>query len=189
MNTHAKTIFDTPLTFKRAVSQIETKRDHKPYSETTFEIPSHIDFVAPAVDRVMRRIRKVRCVPGQESNVAIALFEAIANAVLHGNRQQPTKPVYITCRFEPMSCVSIVVKDQGEGFDPKTVPDPTRLENVEREHGRGILMMKTVMDEVYYEKGGTEIHLVKRCDRSGPSRFAAYASRLRNFFHVGHPRS
>lgn len=189
MNTHAKTIFDTSVTFGRSPSQVKKKQDNMPYFETTFEIPSHVDFVAPAVDRVVRRIRKVRCVPGQESNVAIALFEAIANAVMHGNRQQPSKPVHITCRFEPMSCVSIVVKDQGEGFDPKAVPDPTRPDNVESEHGRGILMMKTVMDEVYYEKNGTEIHLVKRCDRSAPSRFAGYAWRLRNFFHAGRSRS
>jgi serine/threonine-protein kinase RsbW len=186
VNTHAKAVFDAPLKFDRtfdpAIPQIETKRSKKPGLQTNFEIPSHIDFVAPAVDRVVRRLRKANCVPGQETSVAIALFEAIANAVKHGNKQQASKPVHIGCTFEPKSCVSIVVKDEGEGFDPKAVPDPTLPENLESEHGRGILLMKTVMDEVYYEKGGTEIHLVKRCDRSVPSRFALYAARLRNFF-------
>jgi anti-sigma regulatory factor (Ser/Thr protein kinase) len=55
-----------------------------------------------------------------------------------------------------------VIKDEGPGFDPARVADPTAGENIEAEHGRGILLMKTFMDEVRYENGGKEVHLRKK---------------------------
>jgi serine/threonine-protein kinase RsbW len=130
--------------------------------ELQFEIPSEIDSIAPAVDRIISEIRNLSCLQGKEQDVEVALFEALANAVIHGNREQPAKTVNISCRCEQRKCVSIIIRDQGGGFDPAAVPDPTRPENLEAEHGRGILMMKTFMDEVRFEKGGTEVHLLKK---------------------------
>ena len=100
-----------------------------------------------------------------KGEIEIAICEALANAVIHGNHEQKSKSVRISCRVEPSHCVSIVVRDQGSGFDPCAVPDPTSPENLGAEHGRGILMMKAFMDEVHFEKGGTEVHMVKNCDR------------------------
>jgi anti-sigma regulatory factor (Ser/Thr protein kinase) len=57
--------------------------------------------------------------------------------------------------------IFVVVKDQGQGFDPNTVPDPTAAENISADHGRGIWLMKTVMDEVSFECGGTEVRMRK----------------------------
>jgi serine/threonine-protein kinase RsbW len=130
--------------------------------ELQFEIPSEIDSIAPAVDKIISEIRNLSCLQGKEQDVEVALFEALANAVIHGNREQPAKTVNISCRCEQRKCVSIIIRDQGGGFDPAAVPDPTRPENLEAEHGRGILMMKTFMDEVRFEKGGTEVHLLKK---------------------------
>ena|SRR3984893_16284494 len=57
--------------------------------------------------------------------------------------------------------ISLVVKDQGKGFDPNAVPDPTAAENISADHGRGIWLMKTVMDEVSFERRGTEVRMRK----------------------------
>ena len=130
--------------------------------ELELEIPSEIRSIAPAVDAIVSKIRHWLCLPGKEQDVEVALFEALANAVIHGNREQVGKTVNICCRCEGKNCVSIVIRDQGAGFDPDAVPDPTRPENLEAEHGRGILMMRTFMDEVRFEKGGTEVHMLKK---------------------------
>jgi len=133
-------------------------------AELELHIPSDTGSIAPTVDQIVGRIRRKGCLRGRESDVEVALFEALANAVIHGNRQQAQKQVTICCRHEPNKYVSIVVRDEGTGFDPDGVPDPTAPENLTSEHGRGILLMKTFMDEVRFEKGGTEVHLLKKCD-------------------------
>jgi serine/threonine-protein kinase RsbW len=132
------------------------------FPELQLEIASQISSIAPAVDTIVAKLRASFCVKGMEQDIEVALFEALANAVIHGNRERAEKPVTIRCRCEGENCVSIVVRDQGAGFDPDLVPDPTRPENLTAEHGRGILMMKTFMDEVRFEKGGSEVHMVKR---------------------------
>ncbi len=131
-------------------------------TEMKLDMPSEIGSIAPTVDKIVAKIRSSFCLPGKEQDVEVALFEALANAVIHGNREQSAKTVNISCRCEPKKSVSIVVRDQGRGFDPAAVPDPTRPENLGAEHGRGILMMKAFMDEVHFEKGGTEVHMVKK---------------------------
>ncbi len=93
----------------------------------------------------------------------LALREALNNAVLHGNRLDPGKLVHVYCRCELGKGVSVVVKDQGNGFDPHAVPDPLAAENLAAENGRGILLMKSQMDEVSFEREGTEVHMRKRC--------------------------
>ncbi|MGB9070476.1 MAG: ATP-binding protein [Candidatus Acidiferrales bacterium] len=132
--------------------------------DVQLEIPSDINSIAPAVDKIVAQIRASQCLAGREPDVEVALFEALANAVIHGNHEQTSKRVRISCRVEPSRRVSIIVCDQGSGFDPRAVPDPTSPENLGAEHGRGILMMKAFMDEVHFEKGGTEVHMVKHCD-------------------------
>lgn len=139
------------------------------FKELQIEIPSEIGSIAPAIDKIVSEIRSSSCLPGKEQDIELALFEALANAVIHGNHEQPAKRVNISCRYEHnvKDCIAIVVRDQGSGFDPSAVPDPTRPENLDAEHGRGILMMRTFMDEVRFEKGGTEVHMIKNCETAG----------------------
>jgi len=94
------------------------------------------------------------------SDVEIALREALANAIIHGNHEDRLKHVHVTCRCEPDE-VSIAVKDEGSGFDINTVPDPTARENIGSVHGRGILVMKALMDEVRFEESGVAVHMRK----------------------------
>jgi len=128
---------------------------------------SEIKGISPLVERLMRLIEGSRCVAGEEPGVELALEEALDNAVVHGNRMDRQKLVHVLCRCEPGRGISVVVKDQGQGFDPSAVPDPTAPENIGAEHGRGIWLMKSVMDEVSFERGGTEVRM-----RRAPTRQA-----------------
>ena len=86
--------------------------------------------------------------------------EALANAIIHGNHEDRRKQVHVTCRCEPDE-VSITVKDEGKGFDVNSVPDPTAPENIVSVHGRGIHVMKALMDEVCFEEGGVVVRMRK----------------------------
>jgi serine/threonine-protein kinase RsbW len=127
-------------------------------------IPSEMKAVSPLVDRLMRLIEGSRCVPGEESAVELALQEAVSNAVVHGNRLDAHKMVQVRCRCALGKGVSIIVRDQGQGFDPNAVPD-SAVKNLGAEHGRGIHLMKWAMDEVSFERGGTEVHMRKALTR------------------------
>jgi serine/threonine-protein kinase RsbW len=131
-------------------------------------MPSEIKAISPLVDRLMRLIEGSRCVAGEEPAVELALREALHNAVVHGNRMDHEKLVQVFCRCELEKGICVVVKDQGQGFDPSAVPDPTAPENIGADHGRGIWLMKSAMDEVSFERGGTEVHM-RKAVRRGPS--------------------
>ena len=107
-------------------------------------------------------ITKSRNKDGNETDIEMALIEALENAVVHGNCEDPHKRVYVTCRCTAQGEVSITVQDEGQGFDTGTLPDPTAPENRLRTSGRGIYLMKTLMDEVCFEKGGAVVHMCKK---------------------------
>jgi serine/threonine-protein kinase RsbW len=108
----------------------------------------------------MPLLRNCGCVSEGVSDVELALREALANAIIHGNHEDRRKHVHVTCRCEPDE-VSIAVKDEGKGFDINNVPDPTTPEHIGSVHGRGIHVMKALMDEVRFEKGGVIVHMRK----------------------------
>ena len=122
-------------------------------------LPSEVGSISSFVDRLMLLIRK--CVPDGESEVEIALREALANAIIHGNHENPRKHVHVRFRCNPDE-VSIAVKDEGRGFDINEMRDPTAPENIGSGHGRGIYLMKAFMDEVRFDEGGVVVHMRKR---------------------------
>jgi serine/threonine-protein kinase RsbW len=144
----------------------EFVRTHESASclEIEARMPSEVKAISPLVDRLIRLIKESHGVVGEVPAVGLALREALTNAVLHGNRLDPCKLVQVYCRCELGKGVSVVVKDQGRGFDPNTIPDPSAVGNLEVEHGRGIFLMRWLMDEVSFECGGTEVHM-----RKGPA--------------------
>jgi serine/threonine-protein kinase RsbW len=125
-------------------------------------IPSEVKAISPLVDRLMRLIEGSHCITGEEHAVQLALREAVCNAVVHGNRLDAHKLVHVRCRCKVGQGISLIVSDQGQGFDPRTVPDSVTVETLEAEHGRGIHLMKLAMDEVSFEQRGTEVHMRKR---------------------------
>jgi serine/threonine-protein kinase RsbW len=128
-------------------------------------MPSEIKAISPLVGRLMRLIEGSHCVTGEEPAVELALREALNNAVVHGNRLDAHKLVHVRCRCKVGEGISLIVSDQGQGFDPRTVSDPVAVENLEKDHGRGIHLMKLAMDEVSFEQRGTEVHMCKRLPR------------------------
>jgi serine/threonine-protein kinase RsbW len=118
--------------------------------------------ITPVVNEIMKMAGQAGCAKGKEFEVETALREALANAVRHGCGHDATLEVrcQVVCDLE--RGMLIVVSDPGEGFDPATVCSPLQGENLYREHGRGIYLINRLMDEVRYERGGTEIHMLKK---------------------------
>ncbi|MGE5234895.1 MAG: ATP-binding protein [Acidobacteriota bacterium] len=96
--------------------------------------------------------------------VGMALREALANAIKHGNKLNPERRVHVRIEFNGSNDLRMIVEDEGRGFDPTTLADPTEPENLMRASGRGVYYMRHFMDEVHFsasEHGGTRIELIK----------------------------
>jgi serine/threonine-protein kinase RsbW len=88
----------------------------------------------------------------------LAVVEAVNNAIVHGNKMDPHKEVEVEYTIEEKR-ISFVIKDQGDGFDYTNVPDPTKPENIEKTHGRGIFLMNHLADEIEFESEGRIVKL------------------------------
>ncbi len=128
-------------------------------------MPSEVAAISPFVDKLMLLIRKCGCVPEGDSDVEVALREALANAIIHGNHENPRKHVHVRCRCKPDE-LSVAVKDEGRGFDVNNIADPTAPENIGSVHGRGIYLMKALMDEVRFEEGGVVVQMRKSASQA-----------------------
>jgi serine/threonine-protein kinase RsbW len=125
------------------------------------QVAAEISAIGPVVERVMEIAREMKCAEGKEFEIEMALREALANAIVHGAKHDTTKNVQLCVGCDEARGMLIVVRDPGEGFDPKSVPSPVMGQNVYSEHGRGIFLINQLMDEVRFERGGTEIHMKK----------------------------
>jgi serine/threonine-protein kinase RsbW len=118
--------------------------------------------VDPVVAQVMASVREMTCAEGKEEAIELALQEALANAVVHGAREDPSKTVECLVACDEQRGILIIVRDPGPGFDPQNIPACTMGENLYSNHGRGIFLINQLMDKVEFHKNGTEIHMVKR---------------------------
>jgi len=119
------------------------------------------DAVDPVVQEVMAVVRQMKGVEGKEDAIELSLQEALANAVIHGAKEDPRKTVECLVSSDEERGILIVVRDPGTGFTPETIPGCTIGENVYSNHGRGIFLINQLMDKVEFRKNGTEIHMVK----------------------------
>jgi serine/threonine-protein kinase RsbW len=143
-------------------SQFPGKRSRSSILEIDSWMPGKIQAISPLVDRLMRLIEGSQCVPGEEFDVELALREALENAVVHGNQENPERKVRIRCRCQSGDEISIVVTDEGKGFDFETILRNGITSDPDSEHGRGLQLMKAYMDDVHFDRGGSEVHLRKR---------------------------
>ena len=133
-----------------------------PFVELHQSFPSYIAAISAFVDELMRFIRlfmgKIGTAREAEEELEIAIHEALANAVIHGNRENRMK------QGLPMSHgeVLVTVRDEGEGFDSRSVPDPTDAQRLLLARGRGLHLMRALMDEVSFEENGTVVRMRKR---------------------------
>ena len=139
------------------------RTDHfGPFVELRQSLPSQVAAISPFVDQLMKFVLYFRRADGSEVDIEMAVREALANAVIHGNGDDSCKSVYVTCRCYMDGEISITVRDQGRGFDCNAIPNPTFRENLLLTYGRGIYLMKTLMDEVSFEEGGAVVMMRKK---------------------------
>jgi serine/threonine-protein kinase RsbW len=127
-------------------------------------LPSRIETVAKAANAVADFVSRSGISEDVAYGIDMAVREAVTNAVVHGNEQDEQKAVELTLKSSP-EAVEITVHDQGQGFNPEEVPDPTQTENILKTSGRGIFFMRTFMDEVTWSVrpgGGTTVRMLKR---------------------------
>jgi len=130
--------------------------------ELDLTFPGTISAIGPVVERVMGVVGQMACAQGKEHLIEVAVYEALANAVRHGCNEDPSCEVQVSVACDPARGLLIVVRDPGPGFDPANLPSPVAAENLMRSHGRGVFLINQLMDEVRYERGGTEIWMHKK---------------------------
>lgn len=159
-------------------------------SETVFEVRDNdLAMIPVLVGHLMDSAEECGiCTNGNRMQVAVALEEAISNGIVHGNLEVSSRlreehherfhrligerrcqspyrerSLHVRGVFRPGECC-FTITDEGPGFDPQAVADPTRPQNIERPHGRGLFLIRAFMDEVSFHGRGNEIRLVKRSD-------------------------
>jgi CheY-like chemotaxis protein/anti-sigma regulatory factor (Ser/Thr protein kinase) len=161
---------------------------HLDVHETRFTLPNDTSLIPALVAHVEEDITRLKlCDPSGLVLLGVALHEALTNAILHGNlelvssmrevdekqyyrlgverrAQEPYmhRRVHMTTRFTPKD-LTFQIRDEGNGFDPATLPDPTDPANLGKVSGRGLLLIQTFMDRVNHNATGNEITMIKRC--------------------------
>ena len=145
-----------------------------PFVELHQSLPSRAAAISSFVNQLMRFIRcfmeKGGTAKEAEEGIEVAIYEALANAVIHGNHENQEKQVHVACRCSMDGEVLISVRDEGEGFESRVVPDPTEAQRLLLTHGRGLHLMKALMDEVSFEENGTVVRMRKRIKPLGRNR-------------------
>ena len=126
-------------------------------------LPAAIEAVGPAVQSVVELVASQ--LPGRSEmqlEIGLALQEALANAVVHGCGSVSAKTVECWVACDAVQGLLVVVRDPGPGFDLENEPQPLSPENLGADHGRGIHLIRQLMDEVHFQLGGAEIHMRKK---------------------------
>jgi CheY-like chemotaxis protein/anti-sigma regulatory factor (Ser/Thr protein kinase) len=176
------------LAASKTKQQEQRLLSHLDSFETRFTLANDTGLIPSLVGHLEEDINRLKlCDPGGLVLLGVALHEALTNAILHGNleldstlrendekeyyrlslirRAEPPyadRRVFVTARFTRED-LSFTVRDEGNGFDPNTLPDPTDPSNLGKVSGRGLLLIQTFMDRVEHNGKGNEITMVKRC--------------------------
>ncbi len=130
------------------------------------ELPSDPGVIETAVAYLVDRLRAYAFGGSRLNlNFRVGVAEALANAMIYGNGSDPEKHVRVEVELSAHE-VALLVFDEGAGFDPSGVPDPTLPENLEGTGGRGIFLIRELMDEVRYNEPGNCVRLVLRNERT-----------------------
>lgn len=125
-------------------------------------IPSRLEEIETVEKMAEKAAEKMNFSEEEKDSLAIAVTEAVNNAIIHGNKKDTKKKVRIKFDLHQHKLI-VTVKDEGKGFDPNNLSDPLAPENLLKESGRGIFILTTLMDDVKFnfKKDGTEIQLIK----------------------------
>jgi serine/threonine-protein kinase RsbW len=124
-------------------------------------IPATVGELSSATEAVMKILASLGIPEDKQIQIDLAVQEALANSVVHGCGNDPSKSVRCQLSSDDDGRVLIVVSDPGPGFDVGAVPDPRSDENLHSDHGRGIYLIRQLMDEVEFQRGGSELRMWK----------------------------
>lgn len=128
----------------------------------SLHVPTDLAAVEEAVDLVARHCVASGVPPRRARfNLRVALCEALSNAIVYGNRLDPAKRVAVEVEVAPER-LSLHVRDEGDGFDPAAVPDPTAPDRVDAAAGRGLFLIRQLVDEVRFNDRGNAICMIMR---------------------------
>ncbi|MQA90984.1 MAG: ATP-binding protein [Gemmatimonas sp.] len=137
-----------------------TERSLDSSAEVALQLPSDLRIIEAAVSHLVSRCRAFAFEgPRLELNFRVGVTEALANAVLYGNSNDPAKTVYVKLKIDEHQVV-VCVADEGDGFDPSSVPDPTTPENIHSPGGRGLFLIQHLMDEIHFNERGNSVRMV-----------------------------
>ncbi len=126
--------------------------------ERTITIPSKLEQISLIEKTIDEITEKLTLTPDVYGKILIAAIEGVNNAIVHGNKLDDKKVVKVHIKICDTK-VCITISDQGKGFDPNTIPDPTIPENIENISGRGVFLMKKLSDEIAFENNGTTVKM------------------------------
>jgi serine/threonine-protein kinase RsbW len=136
---------------------------HGEASKSYITLDSSLESVDQAEEMVLKSARRAGFQEDDENDIAMAVREGMVNAVVHGNRYSTKKRIHLGVETTPGQIV-ITIGDEGDGFDLSSLPDPLAAENLMRQSGRGILLIRAFMDEFDLHPrsgGGTEVRMAK----------------------------
>jgi serine/threonine-protein kinase RsbW len=124
-------------------------------------IPADPEEIAAVVDTISETLARLNVPEEKRLEVALAVQEALANAMVHGCGSDPSKQIRCRLKTDPRGRIVIIVTDPGPGFNPELLSDPKKDENLHADHGRGVYLIRQLMDEVHFERSGNEIRMWK----------------------------
>ena len=124
-------------------------------------IPSECNAGRAVIELFLARLESLHWDKHDLFSIRLAMEEAVVNAIEHGNELDSAKRVHVVCRISEESAF-IQVTDEGPGFNPDAIPDPTDQDHLECPGGRGVMLMRSFMTEVYFNEKGNRVTLVKQ---------------------------
>lgn len=119
--------------------------------QADLRIPASLDMLEHVYDWSRKQLSRLPISENKQYEVLLAISEAVTNAIRHGNKLDPDK--YVTIEFiGSPEHVTIKIGDEGEGFDPDVLPDPTHLEHILTPSGRGVFLLRSLAEEVIFER-------------------------------------
>lgn len=142
-------------------------------SQYELELPNDLGAIERSVDYLLERCRDAGFDEGRlRLNFRVGVAEALANAMMYGNARDPGKCVKIEAWCAP-DRIRVRVTDEGRGFDPRSLPDPTLPQNIDRSRGRGVYLIHELMDEVAFNDRGNSVEMVLYASRPDDGQEAA----------------
>jgi len=142
------------------VLSLNLKTPHCNQMKLVKELPTRLEIIPETIDELFRGVDKSLFSENDSFHIKLCLEEALVNAMKHGNKLDPNLNVELTVETEPKA-LTITIVNQGEGFDHKSIDDPTKEHNLRKPSGRGVFIIKTHMDQVEFFDQGRGIKMTK----------------------------